>query len=68
MLDIKYIKENPEEVIERLKIKGKDAKAEIEQILALDNERRNLIHRNSNSYKRSISKKIICVGMGYFIC
>ena len=43
MLDIKYIKENPEEVIERLRIKGKDAKAEIEQILALDNERRNLI-------------------------
>ena len=26
MLDIKYIKENPEEVIERLRIKGKDAK------------------------------------------
>ena len=43
MLDIKYIKENPEEVIERLRIKGKDAKDEIEQILALDNERRNLI-------------------------
>ena len=35
MLDIRYIKENPEEVIERLRIKGKDAKAEIEQILAL---------------------------------
>ena len=43
MLDIKYIKENPEEVIERLRIKGKDARAEIEQIIALDNERRNLI-------------------------
>ena len=43
MLDIKYIKENPEEVIERLRIKGKEAREEIEQILALDNERRNLI-------------------------
>ena len=43
MLDIKYIKENPDEVIARLAKKGKDAKAEIEQILALDGERRALI-------------------------
>ena len=39
MLDIKYIKENPDEVIARLAKKGKDGKAEIEQILALDAER-----------------------------
>ena len=43
MLDITYIKENPDEVIARLAKKGKDAKAEIEQILALDAERRALI-------------------------
>ena len=43
MLDIKYIKENPEEVIARLAKKGKDAKDEIEQILALDGKRRALI-------------------------
>ena len=43
MLDIKYIKENPEEVIERLAKKGKDAREEIEAILALDAERRTLI-------------------------
>ena len=43
MLDIKYIKENPDEVIARLAKKGKDAKEEIEQILALDGERRALI-------------------------
>ena len=43
MLDIKYIKENPDEVIARLAKKGKDAKEEIEQILALDGERRTLI-------------------------
>ena len=43
MLDIKYIKENPDEVIARLAKKGKDAKDEIEQILALDSERRALI-------------------------
>ena len=43
MLDIKYIRENPEEVIARLLIKGKDARADIEAILALDAERRTLI-------------------------
>ena len=43
MLDIRYIKENPDEVIARLAKKGKDAKEEIEQILALDGERRALI-------------------------
>lgn len=45
MLDIKYIKENPEEVIERLAVKGKDARDDIEQILKLDAERRNLISK-----------------------
>ena len=43
MLDIRYIKEKPEEVIARLQKKGKDAKEEIEQILALDAKRRELI-------------------------
>ncbi len=43
MLDIKYIKENPNEVIERLKIKGKDAEEDIARILTLDAERRALI-------------------------
>ncbi len=43
MIDIKYIKENPAEVIERLAKKGKDAQEEINEILALDAERRALI-------------------------
>ena len=43
MLDIKYIKENPEEVIARLAKKGKDAKEDIEMILKLDSERRAII-------------------------
>ncbi len=43
MLDIKYIKENPDEVIARLAKKGKDAKDEIAQILDLDAKRRALI-------------------------
>ena len=43
MLDIKYIKENPDEVIARLAKKGKDAKEDIARILELDSERRALI-------------------------
>ena len=43
MLDIRYIKENTEEVLARLAKKGKDAQEEITQILALDKERRELI-------------------------
>ena len=43
MLDIKYIKENPEEVIARLQKKGKDAREDIEAIVRLDAERRTLI-------------------------
>ena len=40
MLDIRYIKENTEDVIERLQRKGKDAKDEIARILELDTARR----------------------------
>jgi len=43
MIDIKYIKENPEEVIERYAVKGKDAREDIEKILELDAQRRALI-------------------------
>ena len=43
MLDIKYIKESTEEVIRRLAKKGKDAREEIEEIISLDKERRELI-------------------------
>ena len=43
MLDIKYIKEKPDEVVERLAKKGKDAKEEIEAILNLDAKRREII-------------------------
>ena len=43
MLDIKYIKENPDEVVARLAKKGRDAKEEIELILKLDGERRAII-------------------------
>ena len=44
MLDIRLIKENPEDVKARLLAKGRDCSAEIDQILALDAKRRDLIH------------------------
>ena len=43
MIDIKYIKENPEEVIARYAVKGKDAREDVEKILELDARRRALI-------------------------
>ena len=43
MLDIKYIKEKPDEVVARLAKKGKDAKEDIAEILELDAQRRALI-------------------------
>lgn len=43
MIDIKLIKENPEEIVRRFKVKGKDAEADIARILELDAERRSLI-------------------------
>ena len=46
MLDIKLIKENPEQVIARLANKGKDAREEIEKILDLDAQRRAMIVEN----------------------
>ena len=46
MIDLKYIKEAPEEVIERYAVKGKEARAEIERILELDSARRAIIGEN----------------------
>ncbi len=46
MIDIKYIRENPDEVIARLALKGRDADAEIKEIIALDSRRRAMIASN----------------------
>ncbi|MBQ7172772.1 MAG: serine--tRNA ligase [Clostridia bacterium] len=46
MLDIKLIKEQPEEVIARLAKKGKDAKEDVEMIIKLDEQRRAIIVEN----------------------
>lgn len=60
MLDIKYIKENPEEVIQRLANKGKDAKEEIARILELDTARRAMISENEalKAEQNKVSKSV----------
>lgn len=60
MLDIKYIKEKPDEVIARLAKKGKDAKEDIEAILRLDATRRELIAGidNAKAEQNKTSKMI----------
>ncbi len=42
MLTIKFIRENPEEIISRLKIRNMDAKPIIDEIIGLDEKRRTL--------------------------
>ncbi|MBQ3062346.1 MAG: serine--tRNA ligase, partial [Clostridia bacterium] len=60
MLDIRYIKENPQEVIERLAAKGKEAEYEINEILRLDGERRALILEtdSAKAEQNKVSKQI----------
>ena len=48
MLTLQQIKSNPAEVVERLAIKGFDGKEAIDQVLALDNRRRQLQLDNDN--------------------
>jgi len=60
MLDIRRIKENPEEVIDLLARKGKDARETIERILELDNQRRALVSETDNlkAKQNAVSKQI----------
>ena len=60
MLDIKRIKENPEEIIDLLARKGKDARETIERILELDNQRRVLVSETDNlkAKQNTVSKQI----------
>ena len=60
MLDIKYIKENTEEAIQRLANKGKDAREEIARILELDTQRRAMISDNEakKAEQNKVSKSI----------
>ena len=55
MLDINYIKENPELVVKRLAAKGKDAEEDVAKIIELDAKRRALI-AETESYKAEQNK------------
>lgn len=55
MLDIKLIKENPQNVIDRLRAKGKEAEADIYRVIELDTKRRELI-ASSESLKAEQNK------------
>jgi len=60
MLDIRRIKENPEEIIDLLARKGKDARETIERILELDNQRRTLVNETDGlkAKQNAVSKQI----------
>jgi len=60
MLDLKLIKDNPDEVVRRLAAKGKDAKSEIYRILELDTKRRSLIQSTEalKAEQNKVSKEI----------
>ena len=60
MLDIRLIKENPEDIIKRMADKGKDVRTEVEEILKLDGERRALILETDNlkAEQNKVSKEI----------
>jgi seryl-tRNA synthetase len=60
MLDIKIIRENPEDVKARLKAKEVDCDAAIDRILELDAERRELIHKTetAKSEQNRVTKQI----------
>lgn len=55
MLDIKLIKEHPQNVIDRLRAKGKEAEADIYRVIELDAKRRELI-ASSESLKAEQNK------------
>ena len=55
MLDIRLIKENPQNVIDRLRAKGKEAEADIYRVIELDAKRRELI-ASSESLKAEQNK------------
>ena len=60
MLDIRYIKENPEEAKRRLATRGKDFSAEIDRLLELDSTRRALIYDTEaqKAKQNAVSKEI----------
>ena len=64
MLNLKYIQENKETVIERLAVKNFDAREPIEKIIALDNQRKALQQEAEN---KQAQMNVIAKQIGKFI-
>ncbi len=60
MLNLKFIQENKETVIERLAVKNVDAREIVEKIIALDNQRKSLQQETETRQAKmnSIAKQI----------
>lgn len=60
MLDIRTIRENPEEALERLNSRNTDYTEQFNEVLALDEERRKLLNEveSMNAHRNETSKKI----------
>ncbi len=60
MLDIKFIKENPEKVKERLTARGGDFAEQVDRLLALDERRRELINlsETKKAQQNAVSKQV----------
>lgn len=61
MLTLQQIKENPQYIIDRLKVKGFDGKEKIEAILALD-DRRRALQLSSDNIAASLNKSAAEIG------
>lgn len=61
MLTIQQIKENPQYIIDRLKVKGFDGKEKIEKILALD-DRRRALQLQSDTIAAGLNKQAAEIG------
>lgn len=61
MLTIQQIKENPQYIIDRLKVKGFDGKEKIEKILALD-DRRRAIQLQSDTIAAGLNRQAAEIG------
>ena len=57
MLNLKFIQENKETVIERLAVKNFDARESVEKIIALDNQRKSLQQQAEAKQARISSPK-----------
>jgi len=62
MLTLKYIQDNKQEVIDRLKVRNFDASAIVEDVISLDNERRD-VQQKSESLQAELNQLSKSIGL-----